>query len=164
MVSTPLKNISQIGSFPQVGMKIKNNWNHHLDIYTYVYLAVPLTWQNIDPSLTWHLSVISFPIDATCPSVASTVAPGSFVDTFVVAIIKVETLQGVIIEPTQTIHHFLVKFLRFNIYTYIYIHLHCLRPLHSLKLTFSPRNRRELMFSFWGFGLSSGANCYSSFR
>ena len=29
VVSTQLKNISQIGSFPQVGMKIKNNWNHH---------------------------------------------------------------------------------------------------------------------------------------
>ena len=25
-----LKNIGQIGSFPQVGMKIKNLWNHHL--------------------------------------------------------------------------------------------------------------------------------------
>ena len=31
MVSTHLKNISQIGSFPQ--MKIKNVWNHHLDYY-----------------------------------------------------------------------------------------------------------------------------------
>ena len=31
MVSTPLNNISQIGSFPQIGMKIKNIWNHHLD-------------------------------------------------------------------------------------------------------------------------------------
>ena len=30
MVSTHLKNISQIGSFPQVGLKIKNVWNHHL--------------------------------------------------------------------------------------------------------------------------------------
>ena len=29
VVSTHLKNISQIGSFPQVGMKIKNIWNHH---------------------------------------------------------------------------------------------------------------------------------------
>ena len=29
MVSTPLQNISQIGSFPQVGVKIKNIWNHH---------------------------------------------------------------------------------------------------------------------------------------
>ncbi len=27
---THLKNISQIGSFPQVGVKIKNVWNHHL--------------------------------------------------------------------------------------------------------------------------------------
>ncbi len=31
MVSTHLKNISQIGSFPQVGVNIKNIWNHHLD-------------------------------------------------------------------------------------------------------------------------------------
>ena len=30
VVSTHLKNISQIGSFPQVGVKIKNVWNHHL--------------------------------------------------------------------------------------------------------------------------------------
>ncbi len=30
MVSTHLKNISQIGSFSQVGVKIKNIWNHHL--------------------------------------------------------------------------------------------------------------------------------------
>ena len=29
VVSTHLKNISQIGSFPQIGMKIKNIWNHH---------------------------------------------------------------------------------------------------------------------------------------
>ena len=28
---THLKNISQIGSFPQVGVKIKNIWNHHPD-------------------------------------------------------------------------------------------------------------------------------------
>ena len=37
MVSSPLKNISQIiqiGWFPQIGMKIKNIWNHHLDEFT----------------------------------------------------------------------------------------------------------------------------------
>ena len=28
VVSTHLKNISQIGSFPQVGVKIKTIWNH----------------------------------------------------------------------------------------------------------------------------------------
>ena len=33
MVSTQLKNISQIGSFPQMGVKIKNIWNHHLVIH-----------------------------------------------------------------------------------------------------------------------------------
>ena len=30
MVSTHLKNISQIGNLPQKGVKIKNIWNHHL--------------------------------------------------------------------------------------------------------------------------------------
>ena len=30
MVSTHLKNISQTGSFPQIGVKIKHIWNHHL--------------------------------------------------------------------------------------------------------------------------------------
>ena len=30
MVSTHLKNISQIGNLPQIGVKIKNTWNHHL--------------------------------------------------------------------------------------------------------------------------------------
>ena len=29
VVSTHLKSISQMGSFPQVGVKIKNIWNHH---------------------------------------------------------------------------------------------------------------------------------------
>ena len=31
MVSTPLKNTSQNGNLPQVGVKIKKNWNHHPD-------------------------------------------------------------------------------------------------------------------------------------
>jgi len=30
VVSTHLKNISQLGSFPQVGMKTRNIWKHHL--------------------------------------------------------------------------------------------------------------------------------------
>ena len=33
VVSTHLKNISQIGSFPQIGVKIKNIWNHHPDVF-----------------------------------------------------------------------------------------------------------------------------------
>ena len=31
VVSTDLKNISQNGSLPQVGVKIKDVWNHHID-------------------------------------------------------------------------------------------------------------------------------------
>ena len=34
VVSTHLKNISQIGNLPQIGMKIKNLWNHHLVLVT----------------------------------------------------------------------------------------------------------------------------------
>ena len=30
VVSTHLKNISQIGNLPQIGVKTKNIWNHHL--------------------------------------------------------------------------------------------------------------------------------------
>ncbi len=33
MVSTHLKNISQNGNLPQIGLKIKNIWNHHLVIF-----------------------------------------------------------------------------------------------------------------------------------
>ena len=34
---THLKNISQIGSCPQVGVKIKNAWNHHLVWYMFTF-------------------------------------------------------------------------------------------------------------------------------
>ena len=37
MVSTHLKNISQNGNLPQLGVKIKNTWNHHLVLYVTRY-------------------------------------------------------------------------------------------------------------------------------
>ena len=33
----PFENISQNGNLPHIGVKIKDIWNHHLDIYIYVY-------------------------------------------------------------------------------------------------------------------------------
>ena len=42
VVSTHLKNISQIGSFPQVGVKIKNIWNHQPD---YISQIPPCVWR-----------------------------------------------------------------------------------------------------------------------
>ena len=33
VVSAHLKNISQNGNLPQIGVKIKNLWNHHLDLH-----------------------------------------------------------------------------------------------------------------------------------
>ena len=42
MVSTPLKNISQIGNLPQIGVNIKKNiWNHHLDDIFWKPLSFP---------------------------------------------------------------------------------------------------------------------------
>ena len=46
VVSTPLKNMSQIGSFFQVGVKIKNIWNHHLENHVvkvcFLSVTIPL--------------------------------------------------------------------------------------------------------------------------
>ena len=39
VVSTHLKNISEIGNLPQKGVKIKNIWNHHLDLQSVVILT-----------------------------------------------------------------------------------------------------------------------------
>ena len=36
VVSTHLKNIRQNGNLPQIGVKIKNLWNHHLEVITYI--------------------------------------------------------------------------------------------------------------------------------
>ena len=37
VVSTHLKNISQIGNLPQIGVKIKNIWNHHLVSHFFLF-------------------------------------------------------------------------------------------------------------------------------
>ena len=45
VVSTQLKNISQNGNLPQVGVQIKNIWNHHLvnGLYSlYIKIVSPL--------------------------------------------------------------------------------------------------------------------------
>ena len=46
MVSTHLKNISPNGNLPQIGMKIKNVWNHHLGNYYLHILPPPLPPQD----------------------------------------------------------------------------------------------------------------------
>ena len=55
MVSTHLKNISQIWSFPQVVMKIKNMWNHHL-----------AKWPEVTPITSWQTQ--TYPVS---PSMSS---------------------------------------------------------------------------------------------
>ena len=45
VVSTHLKNISEIGNLPQVGVKIKNLWNHHLFPNKKMFqTSAPATW------------------------------------------------------------------------------------------------------------------------
>ena len=41
VVSTPLNNISHNGNVPQIGVKIKNIWNHHLDHFSSAALETP---------------------------------------------------------------------------------------------------------------------------
>ena len=48
--STHLKNISQIGSFPQVGVKIKNMWNHHLEMFLTHFIS---TFQILEVEHGW---------------------------------------------------------------------------------------------------------------
>ena len=47
VVSTHLKNISQIGLFPQVGLNIKTIWNHHPG-YIYIYFVYKKCAKNWD--------------------------------------------------------------------------------------------------------------------
>ena len=53
MVSTPLKNISQIGNLPQIGLKIKNIWNDHLEDY--------FTFGILSPILSPITAISNFP-------------------------------------------------------------------------------------------------------
>ena len=49
VVSTHLKNISQNGNLPQIGVKIKNIWNQHLDVHFQIVNIKTKTaslWQN----------------------------------------------------------------------------------------------------------------------
>ncbi len=59
VVSTHLKNISQNGNLPQIGMKIKNIWNHHLEKLS---LSIPT---KLGPFFLW-------------PSTWKLAAPNSF--------------------------------------------------------------------------------------
>ena len=60
MVSTPLKNISQIGNLPKIVVKIKNLWNHHLEMYVGFKGCPPLFW-GISPEKT---NIFNTKIDA----------------------------------------------------------------------------------------------------
>ena len=46
VVSTHLKNISQNGNLPQVGVKIKNIWNHHLEMSVHGNSTYFLTYRH----------------------------------------------------------------------------------------------------------------------
>ena len=46
MVSSLLKNISQFGSFPQVGVKIRSIWNHHLECDSHLAACVGMFRKN----------------------------------------------------------------------------------------------------------------------
>ena len=57
MVSTHLKNVSQNGNLPQIGVKIKNLWNHHLENHrSYIYAFIKsVNRLHITPWLSLHV-------------------------------------------------------------------------------------------------------------
>ena len=69
-LNQPIWNIcSQIGSFPQVGMKMKNVWNHHLEpvVVTLPATNIPVAPENSQfekdtciPSMHFHVRAVSF--------------------------------------------------------------------------------------------------------
>ena len=52
VVLTYLKNISQIGNLLQIGVKIKNNWNHHL-WFNVTFQQSPGLERNFNGSMVW---------------------------------------------------------------------------------------------------------------
>ena len=48
-----LKNMSQIGSFPQIGVKIKNLWNHQLDHNHWFFRLDFSVWFDVHPFFFW---------------------------------------------------------------------------------------------------------------
>ena len=64
VVSTHLKNISQNGNLPRIGVKIKNVWNHHpvMEVYTLSMVAQQIgnyEFQHLTNLRTFH-HVMSF--------------------------------------------------------------------------------------------------------
>ena len=51
--TTHLNNISQIGSFPQVGVKINNIWNHHLAIHLEANLKIQFPLASLNIHFFW---------------------------------------------------------------------------------------------------------------
>ncbi len=60
MVSTHLKNISQIGNLPQIGVKIKNIGNHHLASYPFIRPLYRLFIGILTPFITRNPSFKTF--------------------------------------------------------------------------------------------------------
>ena len=74
VVSAPLKNISQNGNLPQVGVKIKHVWNHHLanlfgiiktimtpDLCDVFFPGIPARWPKLFATFKQVTLCIGFP-------------------------------------------------------------------------------------------------------
>ena len=72
MVSTPLKNISQHGNLPQIGVKIRNIWNHHLVFFGRCFRTEPFC---ISPRNTWKTIQLNSQDTSPAPSVVIRLFP-----------------------------------------------------------------------------------------
>ena len=103
MVSSPLKNISQNGNLPQIGVNIKNIWNHHPET---IFLP-----KDLESSSTWNHWILNAHREKTHLSQGeffSLSRPGPWRKKFERLIFP--TKYG-ILKSSKGIRHWLSKFL-----------------------------------------------------
>ena len=127
MVSTHLKNISQFGSFPQIGMNIKYIWNHHSVMDTPLFCSKPIGLEAPNHSNAKPIELIK---SETCWRCFKTLWLIHFQDFEVwinMKIYKHVRIWHVCIDIYQQMCTcniwtcYIYKHI-YNIYTYIYIH------------------------------------------
>ncbi len=74
MVSTNLINISQMGNLPQIGVKIKNVWNHHLVLFRSP-LLIPFVSSVFLNQVNYYEKILAFNPRSTRFSILSSARP-----------------------------------------------------------------------------------------
>ena len=122
MVSTHLKNISQIGSFLQIGVNIKNIWNHHLVLFLSTIIShtldlprrmqsLPPEWCNPKLNLhlqleswlggSWRITPLSSHLGPFSPGELLTIVANYLLNGMIFQVVPTHTQQQTLISPTK---------------------------------------------------------------